>query len=463
MTGEAPAGAFDEPRARLVLYVSMVGMLATGFPFTILTVALKPIALEFGVSEALAAWTVSAPMLISAAALPLLGKLGDMFGHRRMFVWGILGSSVFAGLCILAWDIWSLIGFRILSMLVAGATGPSAMALLFHVYPPDKRTQAVSWWSMSPPGAAALGLILGGPFVDLFGWRSVFVVQTVTGFAALWLALRFLPETPTRPERFDHAGNVMLIVALSFLLFAVGAIGEAGIPLWVKLSATAAGFAGLAAFFAYEAGVRAPIVPPYLLIRRNFVLPVATSFLIQASYLGALIATPLVLIGQFGFSVSVAAALMLTRTASLTVASPVGGQIASRFGERFGAWFGAAIQALGLFVVGAAIYYHMLPLVMLGLVLQGIGHGFALPPLTSIIATAVSPTMFGTASGVSRLVGQVGSAFGISVFGVLLSYPDDMLSLPAIFAIGAVIAVAAIVPAALISMRHRAQGPAAPQ
>lgn len=433
----------------------MVGMLATGFPFTILTVALQPIALEFGVSEAMAAWTVSAPMLISAAALPVLGKLGDMFGHRRMFIWGILGSSLFAGLCMVAWDIWSLIGFRILSMVVAGATGPSAMALLFHVYPPEERTQAVSWWSMSPPGAAALGLILGGPFVDLFGWRSVFLVQTATGLAALWLAVRFLPETPTQPQRFDHIGNIMLIIALSFLLFAVGAIGEDAIPGWVKLGATAAGFAGLTVFFAYEAGVRDPIVPPYLLVRRNFMMPVTTSFLVQASYLGALIATPLVLMGEFGFPVSVAAALMLTRTASLTFASPVGGQIAARFGERFGAVLGSAIQAAGLVVVAVAVHQHMLPLVMLGLVLQGIGHGFALPPLTSVIATAVEPTMFGTASGVSRLVGQVGSAFGISVFGVLLTYPDDVLSLPAIFLAGALIAAAAVVPAAAISMRHR--------
>ncbi len=456
-TGAGPA--FDEAKARAVLYTTMVGMLTTGFPFTILTVALKPIALEYGVSEALAAWTVSAPMLISAAVLPVLGKLGDMYGHRRVFLFGIMGSSLFAGLCIFAWDIWSLIAFRVLSMAIAGATQPAAIALLFRVYPEDRRNQAISWWSMSPPGAAALGLILGGPFVDLLGWRSVFVLQAVSGFAAFYLAWRVLPETESRPARFDHIGNAILIVALSFLLFAVGSIAEEGISAVYKASAAVIGFIGIAIFFVYEARVDEPIVPPFLLRRRNFTAPTVTMFLIQASYLGGLIATPLVLIEHFGFGVSVAAALMLTRTASLTAASPVGGQIAARYGERFGTVLGGFIQACGLLLVGAGVYLMSLPLLMLGLVTQGVGHGFAQPPMTSVLATAVPASLFGTASGVSRLVGQVGAAFGISFFGVMLTYPDDVLSVPAIFAIGGAIAFVAMIPALAMSMRHRQADP----
>ena len=128
---------WDPRKAQQVLWAGMIGILATGFPFTIVTVALNLIADDFGVSEAFAAWTVSAPMLVSAATLPVIGKLGDLFGHRRIFIWGILGSTVFAFMCMIAWDIWSLIAFRILSMVLAGATGPSAMAILFHVFPPE--------------------------------------------------------------------------------------------------------------------------------------------------------------------------------------------------------------------------------------------------------------------------------------------------------------------------------------
>ncbi|MEQ9143002.1 MAG: MFS transporter [Parvibaculaceae bacterium] len=450
ITPPGPPTVRAEVQARRVLYVSLIGMLATGFPFTILTVAIGQMAADFGVTEAFATWTVSAPMLISAVCLPLLGKLGDMYGHRRVFLAGIAGSTVFAGLCFVAWDIWSLIVFRVLSMVLAGATTPSAMALLFHVFEDEERTEAISWWSMGGPGSAALGLILGGPLVDLMGWRSVFLFQIVSGAVAWVFAIRALPETPKRPALFDHLGNLVLIVALLFILFAVGTVSESAVPASAKWGAVAAGCAGLAIFLWYETRISNPIVPLALLRARNFNAPVATSFLLQAAYLGGLVATPLVLIGHFGYSISVAAGMMLLRTASLTVASPVGGKIAARYGERFGALCGTCLQAAGLFLVGAGVYLTSVPVLALGLVLQGVGHGFALPPLTSVIATAVAPALFGTASGVSRLVSQVGSSLGLSFFGALISYPTGNLGLPLIFAIGGALTLTSLVPAVLI-------------
>jgi MFS family permease len=444
-------------QSREVLYVTLVGMLATGFPFTILTVALGQIAEEFDVTEALATWTVSAPMLISAVCLPLLGKLGDMYGHRRLFLFGIAGSTIFAAACFFAWDIWSLIAFRVLSMVLAGATTPSAMALLFHVFKDDERTRAIGWWSMGGPGSAALGLILGGPLVDFFGWRSVFMFQIVSGAIAWIIAVRALPETQARPAAFDHLGNIALIVSLLLLLFSVGSISEEGVSAWMKWSALAIGLLGLVAFLRFERHVPHPIVPPFLLKARNFNAPVATSFLLQGSYLGGLVATPLVLVGHFGYSISMAAAMMLLRTASLTLATPIGGVISARLGERFGAVTGTILQSIGLLLVGLGVYLFSVPVLVAGLVLQGVGHGFAQPPLTSIIATAVPSSLFGTASGVSKLASQIGSSLGLSLFGALLSIPAEDLGLPMIFVIGTVISVFGLVPAFFIrsNSRHR--------
>lgn len=447
--------AYDPAQARKVLWAGMIGMLATGFPFTIVTVALNLIAEEMGVSEAFAAWTVSAPMLVSAAALPVIGKLGDLFGHRRVFMIGILGSTIFAGLCMVAWDIWSLIAFRILSMVMAGATGPSAMAILFHVYPPEHRTQAISWWSMGGPGAAALGLILGGPFVELFGWRSVFLLQAAAGIGAVILAWRVLPETEKQGARFDHVGNIILLIALSCLLFVIGAFAEEGVSTTVLVTTGIAGFVGLGIFFMYEARISEPMVPPSLLLQRNFDAPVICNFFLQMSYLGALMATPLVLMDYFGYAVSIASVLMLTRTFSLTMASPLGGVVATELGERFGTVAGAFAQGCGVLMVALGVYLYSVPVLLLGLVLQGVGHGIAMPPLASIIATAVPPSQFGMASGMSRLVAQIGSSFGLSLFGVLITIPRETLSLHMIFVIGGILALVGTIPALFISMKHR--------
>lgn len=441
--------------ARAILYVLLLGMLATGFPFTILTVALKLVAVDLGVTEALATWTVSAPMLISATCMPFLGKLGDLYGHRRMFIIGIVGSTVFALFCFIAWDIWSLIFFRILSMSFAGATTPAAMALLFHTFSGEERTKAISWWAMGGPASAAMGLIAGGPMVDFFGWRSVFLIQVAAGAIAFVLALMVLPETGKRKARFDHGGNALLIISLCLLLFAVGSAGEASVATSLKVGATMLAALGLVWLYRVETRASEPIIPPFLLRQRNFVAPVATGFICQAAYLGGFVITPLLLVDTFGLSISLAALFMLARTMSITIASPLGGRLAAKVGERHGSITGLIIQTAGLCLVAVGAWAVNLPLVGAGLVLQGFGHGFALPPLTSIISYSVPSSLFGTASGVSRLATQIGSSFGLSLFAALIALETDAFGLPEVFLLGAVLSAAAILPAMAISTKHR--------
>lgn len=436
------------------LLVLLLGMLATGFPFTILTVALKLIADDLNVSESFATWSISAPMLLSAVCMPFLGKLGDLYGHKRVFVFGIAGSSFFALLCFFSWDIWSLISFRILSMVMAGATTPSAMALIFHMYDAEERTKAVSWWAMSGPGSAALGLIAGGPLVDFFGWRSVFLFQVVTGVVVFLAARALLPETGKRQAKFDHLGNALLVISLCLLLFVIGTFGDERIGPTLKAAMLLMSFAGLFLLYKVEGKVSEPIVPPFLLRQRNFIAPVSASFISQASYLGGFVVTPLLLIGTFGLSISLASLFMLLRTMSITLGAPVGGRLAMRIGERNGSMIGSSIQALGLFLVAAGAFYENLILVGVGLVLQGCGHGLALPPLTTVISYAVPSTLFGTASGVSRLVTQVGSSFGLSFFAALISTDKEMVNLPIIFVFGGVLSALAVLPAMAISMKH---------
>jgi MFS family permease len=458
---QAPGDASSSPqKKRAILYVLLLGMLATGFPFTILTVALKLVAEDLGVTEALATWTISAPMLISATCMPFLGKLGDLYGHRRIFLLGIAGSTIFALLCFIAWDIWSLIFFRVLSMSFAGATTPAAMALLFHTFIGQERTKAISWWAMGGPASAALGLIAGGPMVDFFGWRSVFLIQVVAGALAFVLALTFLPETPKRKAQFDHHGNALLMISLTLLLFAIGSAGEASVATSLKLGAILAAGLGLVWLARVEARASEPIIPPFLMRERNFLAPVATGFICQAAYLGSFVITPMLLVETFGLSISVAALFMLARTGSITIASPIGGRIAARIGERQGSIIGLVIQTAGLVLVAMGAWTVNLWVVGVGLVLQGAGHGLALPPLTSVISYAVPSSHFGTASGVSRLATQIGSSFGLSLFAAMIASGDGTANggtstLPQIFLFGAVLSAIAILPAMAISVKYR--------
>ncbi len=133
---------------RWVLLTALAGMFATTFPVTLLAVSLSTIADDFETTETLIAWVISAPLLASAVALPILGKLGDLYGHRRVFLTGFTISTVITAITVLAWDPISLIALRGLAVMIGGATIPSSMALINSVYARSERAKAMGWWSV---------------------------------------------------------------------------------------------------------------------------------------------------------------------------------------------------------------------------------------------------------------------------------------------------------------------------
>ncbi len=162
---------------RWILFAGLAGMFAANCTFTVLAVSLKHIAEELGSRETTMAWVVTAPILFSGVALPVLGKAGDLYGHRRVFLLGSLAATVLSFVTVAAWDALSLIGLRVAASVVGAASVPSSMALIFSAYSPEQRTRAMGWWSMMGAGAPALGLIAGGPMVEFMGWRMLFIVQ----------------------------------------------------------------------------------------------------------------------------------------------------------------------------------------------------------------------------------------------------------------------------------------------
>ncbi|MEM9406722.1 MAG: MFS transporter, partial [Acidobacteriota bacterium] len=319
-------------RQRWTLIAALVGMFANGFPFTILAVSLGEVARELGTDETTIAWVITTPMLFSAVALPMLGKLGDLKGHRRVFLFGSTSAAIIAATTGLAWSVGSLIALRTLASVLGGATGPSSMALIFRVIPPVERTRAMGWWSMTGAGAPAVGLIAGGPLVDLVGWRSVFLLQALFAFCALLLAWLVLPETPPKRVRFDVPGALTLAIGVGGVLFGVSQLRGARLSdpkIWAPMML---GALGLLAFLAIERRAAEPLLPLEFFTRRNFTAPIVTMSFMGAAYMGAFVLAPLVLQQVFGLTVSAAAGLMLLRTLTLSLSSPLGGLLGARRG-----------------------------------------------------------------------------------------------------------------------------------
>lgn len=426
---------------RWVLVSALAGMFATSFPVTILSVSLTDIAGEFDTTVSVLSWVITLPMILSALCLPILGKLGDLHGHRKVFLAGFTLATAVSALTALAWDPFSLIGLRSLAQVIGGATQPTSMALVMLVFAPEDRVKAIGYWSFVAAGAPAIGLALGGPLIDLFGWRLIFVVQAVLALGALLLAAVILPDGERRPVKFDLAGAASLSLVVGALMLAVRQSTEWGITHPAVLSGVVILPVAIVMFVAAERRAEAPLVPLEFLRHRNFTFALLTSVFMGSVYMGGFVLAPLALRDAFGLSATAAASVMLLRTGVFSASSPLGGQLGARFGTRRVALLGNAFLALSmsLFVVGTEL--GMLGVFCVALVSQGLGNGISRPPVTAALANSVPETDLGMASALQRMTQQIGNSFGIAILTALYdgSGTPEAFTLP--FTIGIVLAV----------------------
>jgi MFS family permease len=402
---------------RWVLVTVLVGMFATTFPVTILTVSLPDIAADFDVSETLITWVIAAPMLGSAVALPVLGKMGDLYGQRRVFLVGFVLATLTAGLTAFAWSAVALIGLRTVSQVIGAATQPTAMALLMRAFPAEERVKAMGYWTLVAAGAPAVGLAVGGPLVDAVGWRTVFAVQAALAVVPVVASFLVLQETPT-PEkrvRFDVPGAVTLAAAAGLLMLALNQSADWGWAHPVVVGGLVLTPLAVWAFVAVERSAPFPLVPLDWLGRRNFTAPLCSQFFGGAAYMGGFVMTPLLMRGVFGWTVSGIAFLMLLRPLTYSLSSPLGGNVGTRLGERRTAVIGSVALAVSMVVFAAGAAAELVAVVTAGLLLQGVGNGVARPSITATVANSVDESDIGMASASQRMLHQIGNAFGISV------------------------------------------------
>ena len=437
----ATAGSYQ----RWVLLTALTGMFATTFPITLLAVSLSTIADDFDTSETLIAWVISGPLLASAVALPILGKLGDLYGHRRVFLVGFSVSTVITALTTAAWDPYSLIVLRGLAVVIGAATIPSSMALINSVHAPAQRAKAMGWWSLVAAGAPAIGLVIGGPLIDAVGWRPMFGIQAVLSIVPVVAAFLVLRETTRRHDvGFDVGGSLTLALGAGGIMLGLNQLPERGLDGFV-LTSFLVGAAGLAAFVAVESRVEHPLLPLEFFRRRNFTASVLAALFSGAAYMGGFILAPLLLQSVFAFSVSTTSLVMLLRPLSFSITSPIGGSTATRFGERPVAMFGSVAIAVALALLGFSATTGLVALAVVALVLQGVGNGTAQPTITATLSNSVDEQDLGIAAAAQRMTFQVGSAMGITVLTALYGGTEQAGDFRTAYLVGAGLGLVALV------------------
>ncbi|SDO90003.1 Major Facilitator Superfamily protein [Streptomyces sp. cf386] len=408
-------------------------LLAAALPlidFFIVNVALPTIGHDLAASETMLELVVAGYGLAYAVLLVLGGRLGDLFGRRRLFLGGMAAFGLTSLACGLAPSAWTLVAARVAQGAASAAMLPQVLATIQAATSGQRRAKAMGLYGATAGLSMVAGQILGGVLVaaDIAGtgWRSVFLVNVPVVLVGLFLAARAVPETRSQhPEPIDGPGTVLLAVSLLTLLAPLTEGRAAGWPLWTWLSLAAFPFVA-AAFYAVERRAdrrgRTPLVPPSLFaltsLRRGLVMIVPFSI----GFSGFMFVIAVALQQGAGRG-PVAAGLALAPMAVVFFfVSLAGPRLVARYGTRV-VTAGAAIQGVGVALMALAAWYSWpdLGLVELlpGAAVAGAGQALQLPVVFRIVLSEVPAARAGVGSGVMITTQQSSLALGVATLGTL--------------------------------------------
>ena len=406
----------------LVLLATSLSVLLAQIDTSVVNLALKSIAadLQTGVSQM--QWVVDAYNLAYASLLLTGGTLGDLFGCRRIFLFGI---ALFTGgtlICALAPNAAALITGRIISGVGAAFALPMSLVLLSLAYPDrEERAHALGVWASCNGLAFIIGPTMGGWLVDSIGWRSIFYMTLPACAAALLLTFRAVNES-AEPEgrRLDLPGQVLAIIGLGG--FAIAAIEGSHWGWSAPLILTILGSAlALLAFIWVEARTPGPLLPLSLLGQRVFSAALAVAGLMTFGMYALLFIMPLYFQTVRGSSPFVAGLELLPMSVSFAVVSQFVGYFTNRLGPRTIMTAGMACMGFGALALAGISMDATLVTIEAALIVVGIGLGLNTAPVNGVAVAAVPSARSGTASGVLNTARMVGATLGVAILGSLFA------------------------------------------
>ena len=415
-----------EVSPRAVLAVMCVGYFLVLLDVTIVNVALPRIGAGLGAEVAGLQWVVDGYALALASLMLAGGTVGDLNGHRRVVLTGLVVFGVGSLACGLAPSVGALVLARVVQGIGAALLLPGSLAIISHAFDePGSQAKAIGVWAGVGSLALPAGPLLGGILVESFGWRAVFLVNVpivvLSVVAAAW-TVRESVESDGRP--LDRGGVVLGAAILASATVAFIEAGSSGVGSPAVIGAAVVAIALSAAFVALErARGDAAMLPLGLFRRRAFSVSNAAACTMNLCTLGVLFVVTLYLQAVQGRSPLAAGVALIPLFAPLTVLAPLGGRLTSRLGSRLPMAFGLVVAGLGLALLARAEAGSAYPALLPALLLWGIGLGILTPAVVAGAIAAVPKPRAGLASAINNTARQSGGAIGIAIAGAVAGSP----------------------------------------
>jgi DHA2 family multidrug resistance protein-like MFS transporter len=388
---------------------------------SIANIALPTIAHDMGVTPAESIWVVNAYQLAVTVTLLPFASMGDIYGHRRVYIWGLVVYTAASLVCALAPSLPVLVLGRVLQ----GFGGAGIMsvngALVRFIYPREALGRGIGFNALVVAGSSAAGPSVAAAIMSVLSWPWLFALQVPAGIVALWLARRFLPRTPLAGHPFDPLSAVLNAITFGLFIAALDGVGRgqraAAVLIELAVSIAVGWF-----FVLRQYTLAAPMLPVDLFRRPVFALSVATAICAHGAQLIAFVALPFYFQYVSGLSPIQIGVLITPWPAALVVMAPIAGRLADRHSAGLLGGLGLAVMTLGLLLV---LFLPVRPAqidVAWRLAVCGVGFGFFQSPNNRLMLASAPRDRAGAGSGMlstSRLLGQTtGSALVALVFGL---------------------------------------------
>jgi EmrB/QacA subfamily drug resistance transporter len=390
---------------------------------SVVNTVLPVVSRTFQTDIATVEWVVIIYLLFVSGMLPGFGRLGDLHGHKPVYISGFIlfiGSSL---LCALSPSVYALIGARGFQSLAAAMLSANSPAILTKTFPAAERGRALGLQATMTYLGLVAGPSLGGWLTDLFGWRSVFFINLPVGLIAMYLSLRFIPKDIPRTikEKFDWPGAGAFMGGLTTLLLALNRGHSWGWTSPFVLGLFSISVFLLILFIRLERKTSSPMLDLSLFSNRTFTSSITAAVLNYICVYSVIFLMPFYLIDGRGMSPSQAGLFLTAQPIVMAIVAPISGSLSDRIGSRIPGMFGMGLLAMGLLFMSRLGGMSPPLWIILALGLCGLGIGIFISPNNSVLMGSAPTNRQGIAAGLLATARNVGMVLGVGLSGAIFT------------------------------------------
>ena len=422
MSADSEQSHADIPHRGLITVSVMLATIMQVLDTTIANVALPSMTGDLSASRDTINWVLTSYIVAAAIMTPVTGWLADRYGRRELFMVTIAGFTLSSMACGLAWNLNSMVAFRILQGVFGAAIVPLSQTFLLDINPKEKHGQAMAIWGAGIMVGPIAGPTLGGYLTEYFNWRYVFFINLPVGILAFTGCMLYLPKLARRIRKFDFFGFAMLSLGVGALQLMLDRGGEvdwfSAMEIWIELALTITGFW---VFVVHIMTADEPFIDPKIFLDRNFATGLVFIFIVGIVLLASMALLPPMLSNIFGYSTISTGLVMAPRGVGTMISMLLVGRLVRHIDARLLVIAGLGLTSYSLYRMAGFTPQMDDYLIIETGVIQGLGLGLVFVPLSTVAFATLPPRFRTDATALFSLTRNIGSSIGISAVTVFLT------------------------------------------